>query len=185
MAQRNTNSANPLGSISAIIGLIIFFVVAYYLLSAVLSFFAWIVAPVLLLITAFIDYTVITDFVKWIFNLSSRNWIYALVALAVILGLYFLSFDLLINALLSSVSAFLFGKALFKQKIKSVKEKFEEREKGEFVEYEEVETEIHDVTETTDEIETLELEPPPKPKPIKETRQANNQGGNEYDNLFE
>ena len=190
MTQRTSSSGNPFGNIGAVIGLVLFFGLLYFLLSGLFWLLSW-VAPVLLLITAVIDFKVITDFGKWTLNLFSKNWMYALITVGILVILPYLGFSFLSNAIFSTIAGLLFGKALLKRKVNEVREQFNggigtsQEAEGEYTEYEEVDTEINNPTTTTSEsdIEILELDPEPLPKakPIKETRDGNTN----YDQFFE
>ncbi len=126
MANRSTS--NP---IIGVIGLVLFLIVAYFLIKSI----AWIlglIAPALLLITLFMDKSVIINYGKWIMNLFKTKWYYGLGAAA----MTFFGFPF--------VSAFLFGKAMFKKKVAGMGMGGDDmRTSGDtFTEYEEIETEI-------------------------------------------
>ena len=147
MINKNSNSANP---IIGVIGLVVFLIVAYLLIKSI----AWVlglIAPVLLILTLIMDHSVVTDYVKWILNLFKSKWYYGLGAGA----MTFFGFPF--------VSAFLFGKAMFKKKI--IGSGFGDAMKGEnreeeYTNYEEVDSEIvlEDVDLGEEDLELPEIE---------------------------
>lgn len=151
---------SPFGSFGAVVGLILFFVMLYFLakgLFYVLSF----AAPVMFLITLFIDHHVVLDYGKFIIKLLKENTIIGIVG--VILTL--VGFPI--------VSGFLFFKALARR---TINKKLDEiglgKPKEEYAEYEEV------VDEETDFLELPEIE-----KPTRTSRSTDTT--NEYEDLFE
>lgn len=114
-------------------------------------------APVLFIITLFIDYKVVLNYGKWLWTSLGQNPIFgvALILLSIV------GFPI--------VSVFLFGKAMLKKKIKEVQQQFGQQPTETYTEYEEV----------TEEAEWIELPPPPVRQ--KQKRKADN----EYDELFE
>ncbi len=148
-------SGNPLGSIGSVIFLVLFFVGLFFLARGIFWILSWL-APIFIIATLIIDYKVITDYLKWIGNSFKRNPIFGIgMVLLTIFGF-------------PVVSGFLMGKALLKRKIKKVQEDVEVREKGEFVEFEEMQSDLNETLELPD------LEPE-KPKPQ----------SNQYDDMFE
>ena len=79
------------------------------------------------------------------------------------------------------VSGFLLSKALLKKKVKEITNQYEERTQGEFVEYEEVDEEPPVRIEIP---EKLDINVPPKQKPIIEVRQQKKDTG-DYEQLFD
>jgi hypothetical protein len=135
----------PFGSFGGIIILTLFFVALYFIakgLFTVLSF----VAPVLLILTLIIDYTVVIDYGKFVLNLLKNNIIVGI--LAVILTV--LGFPI--------VSGFLFFRALLRNKLKSAIK--QQEKKNAFVEYEVVDEE----TENEDFLELPDVQKSPKPQ---------------------
>jgi len=128
MINRHRSNSNP---IIGVIGLVLFLIVAYFLIKSI----AWVlglIAPVLLILTFFIDRSVIINYGKWILNLFQTKWYYGLGAGA----MTFFGFPF--------VSAFLFGKAMLKKKFAGIgSDGQSERASSEtFTEYEEVESEF-------------------------------------------
>jgi hypothetical protein len=146
---------NPFGSIFSLIFMVLFFVGLFYLANFIFKILWW-VAPALLIITLIIDYKVVTNYLKWVGSSFRRNWVFGiLLGLLTVLG-----FPL--------VSAFLFGKALFKRKIKKAREDYEAQTKGTLIDYEEVDSEPH-----------INIELPPSPPPREKEKDSR------YDDLFE
>ncbi len=146
----NTRSTNP---IIGIIGLVLFLIVAFYLVKSVL----WVlglIAPVLFVLTLIMDHTVVLDYGKWIAKLFKTKWYYGLGAgVLSIVGFTF-------------VSAFLFGKAMFKKKIIGANmggmgEMFKDAaNEGGFTDYEEIDSEIlvDDIELEQEELDLGEIE---------------------------
>jgi hypothetical protein len=148
------NNRSPLG---AVVGILvgILFLIALFSFVQFLFNLLWYVLPVIVIATAIIDYKVILNYFGWVGKLFKRNIIYGLLI-----------------AVLTIVAApvvglFLLGKALLRKKVKEVTEEVERQKQGEFVEYEEIDS------------ETLEL-PPLEPPVV--TRRPDNSG--EYDDMF-
>ena len=70
----------PMGNFGPIIGLILFLVLAYFVIKGLFTVLA-IAAPFLLLLAAILDYTVIIDYAKFIFKMLKENPIFGLVAI--------------------------------------------------------------------------------------------------------
>lgn len=113
-----------MGSFGGIIILTLFFVALYFIakgLFTVLSF----IAPVLLILSLILDYTVVIDYGKFILNLLKNNLIVGI--LAVVLTI--LGFPI--------VSGFLFFRAIIRQKLKSAMK--QQEKKNAYAEYEVIE----------------------------------------------
>lgn len=112
--------------------LVAFFVAFYYAFKA----FAWlagILMPIVIIATLIIDYKVVIDYFKWLGKLVKDNPIIGIVAIILsFLGSAF-------------VSVFLLSKAIFKKKMKQITEQHfpneQQTQEGEFVDFEEVESE--------------------------------------------
>ncbi len=142
----NRSASNP---IIGVIGLVLFLIVAYFLIKSI----AWVlglIAPVLLILTFFIDRKVIIDYGKWILNLFQTKWYYGLGAGA----MTFFGFPF--------VSAFLFGKAMFKKKVASMGLGGEEAKTSDesYTDYEELESEVsfEEVDLPTENLDLPEIE---------------------------
>jgi len=154
MTQRKKIEVSPGNAIFAIVILVVFFLALSWLVTGVFKVLAW-VAPVLLVATLVMDYNIVLGYLKWIVNLTKRNPLMGVGA-----GLLtFFGFPV--------VAGYLFIKALLYRKVNKLKEEVEKREKGEFVDYEEV-----------DEKPTI-IELPKIKEPQKQRRDDN------YDQFFE
>lgn len=149
----NNNNNNPFSGLLGVAVAILFFIALFWFLNF-LFWILWKILPLLVIATAIIDSKVILDFFGWLGRLFKRNWIMGLAAGGLtILGA-------------PAVALFLLGKALLRKKIKTVKQDVERQREGEFVEYEEIDSEILDLPK---------LEPRPEEAPKK---------NNGYDDMF-
>ena len=165
MAQKRID-INPFNAIGAI--LVAILVLWGLFTVAKLAFWAlYYASPLLLIAAAVIDYTVITDFVKWVFKMLKEN---PLMGIAAIMLTVF-GFPI--------IAGFLFGKAYLRKKVRKIASKYDVETKGEIVDYEEVK----DVDE---DIERLELPPKrrAKPEPIPQKRAEEN-SSDDYEQLFD
>lgn len=152
----SAKSQSPLAllvPIMILVGVVLFSFYAIKGLLAILS----VVAPILLIITFFLDREVITSYVKWIGRLLRENTIVGI--LAVVLSV--VGFHV--------VSGFLFVRALIRRQFRKVVGKMEEERDGKLVDYEEV----------VEEEDFLDL-PEPQPAPRKSTTRRN-----DYEDLFD
>jgi len=163
MAQKRID-INPFNAIGAILVAILIFWGLSYLFSFIFKILAF-AAPFLLIGAAIIDYTVITDFVKWVFKMLKEN---PLMGIAAILLTVF-GFPI--------ISGFLFGKAYLRKKVRKMASKYDVETNGELVDYEEVE----DIEE---DFEKLDLPPKRKPEPIRQKRTEGN-SSDDYEQLFD
>jgi len=120
------------GSIGGIILLILGFVVLFFVAKGIFTILSW-VAPVLLILTLIIDYTVITGFGKFIINLFKNNILTGI--LAVLLTV--IGFPI--------VAGFLFFKSILKRKIGKIID--DQAPKEIYADYEVVEEEEEDFLE--------------------------------------
>ena len=158
-------SSNPLGNFQYILMGIVALVVLFY--AAKLAFnIIYLIAPILLIATLFIDYKVFINYGKWILNLFKSNPLYGIGA------------GVLTAVAYPVVSIALFLKALLNKKIKEVKSQFEEKKEGEYVEYEELPSEPVAKQKPQKIEERIEL--PPIKEKIKQTKSSKN----EYEDLF-
>jgi len=155
---------NPFNAIGAILVAILIFWGLSFAFSIIFKALAFI-APFLLIAAAVIDYTVITDFVKWIFKMLKEN------PLMGIAGIMLTIFGFPI------ISGFLFGKAYLRKKVRKIASQYDDETKGELVDYEEVE----DVEE---DFERLELPPKQKAEPIRQ-RRVEESSSDDYEQLFD
>ena len=149
----NFGGKNSGSSIGGIIILILGFVALFFVAKGIFTILSW-VAPILLILTLIIDYTVIVDFGKYILKLFKNNFLTGI--LAVLLTV--IGFPI--------VSGFLFFKSIFKRKIGKMMEQHAPKEI--YADYEVVE----------EEEDFLELPEIQKQAEKKEPED------NEYDDLF-
>ena len=158
----NRQESSPFGGIISLVFLVLFFIALYYIAKAVFTILYW-ATPILFIITLILDYKVVVNYGKWLIGLTKRNPLLGIVGILLSIGLY------------PVVAFFLFGKAVFKKKVKEAQTRYEEAQgitkEGEYTEYE-------DVTEA--EVKEPRLELPPLQKQEKPKDK-----GNEYDSLFE
>lgn len=113
-----------IGAIVMVVALIGIYFVAGFIIS-ILYKWAWL----LLIPAAIIDYKVITGYFNWLGRLTRKNTGAGIAAIA--FSALFYPF----------VSIFLFGKALFKRRVKQAETEAKKQREGEFIEYEEVQDE--------------------------------------------
>lgn len=146
------NNNSPFqGMVGIVIG-ILFFVGMFYFVKILFNIL-WFLLPVIIIATAIIDHKVILNYATWVGRLFQRNLIAGIAAaILTIIGA-------------PVVGVFLLGRALLRKKIKDVQTDAEQRRQGEFVEFEELES------------ETMELPPLDTP-----TAQQPKDSG--YDDIF-
>jgi hypothetical protein len=157
----DNNNKNPFSGLLGVAVAIIFFIALFYFLNF-LFWLLWKILPLLVIATAIIDAKVILDFFGWLGRLFKRNWIMGLAAG----GLTIIGAPV--------VAVFLLGRALLRKKIKTVQEDVKRQKEGEFVEYEEIDSEILDLPK---------IEPEPESRPEPEPEEAPKKG-NDYEQLF-
>ena len=118
------SSNSPFGFLGPLLILAFFFTALFFLAKGVFWLLSW-VAPVLLIITLIIDYTVVTDFFKFVWKLLREKTIMGILAVLLVVFGY------------PIVSGYLFFKALGKRTIKKAYERVE-KDKNIFTDYEEV-----------------------------------------------
>jgi len=118
------SSNSPFGFLGPLLILAVFFTALFFLAKGVFWLLSW-VAPVLLIITLIIDYTVVTDFFKFVWKLLREKTIMGILAVLLVVFGY------------PIVSGYLFFKALGKRTIKKAYERVE-KDKNIFTDYEEV-----------------------------------------------
>ena len=154
----SNNNNNPLGGIaSLIIG--VFIIIGLFWFVQFLFKILWAIFPFLLIATAILDYKVILNYGKWVYGLFRRNWIAGgLIGLLSVVGA-------------PLVTLLLLGRALFNRRVKQVEKEIEQRQQGEYTDYEEVDSEVLDLPE----LETR-----------KETRRPpTTSDDNDYEQLFD
>ena len=149
----SNNNGGPFNSVMGII-IVIGVILGIYYISSLFFRLLYLASPVLLLATLVIDYKVVVNFGKWVINLFKKN---AIMGIGTVV-LTALAYPVVI--------AFLFGKALFKKRIKQAEQEYKNAREGELVDFEELES-------TPTKLELPELEAKPKKE------------GNDYEQLFE
>lgn len=140
------NNKNPFQGIVGIVVAILFFFALFYFVQ-ILFKILWFLLPVMVIATAIIDHKVILNYFGWIGKLFKSNAIAGIAMSALTI----------IGA--PVVSLFLLGKALLRKKIKDVQTEADRKQNGEFVEYEELDSETMDLPTLEP---PLRADPPPK-----------------------
>lgn len=156
---------NPFSSITGIIMAVLFFLVLFYLTRIVFKIL-WFAAPFLFIASLIIDHTVFLGYAKWIGGMLKRNPLVGIGAIVLSVLLFPLT------------ASFLFGKALFRKKVKEAQKEYENQVHGELIDFEEV---VEDREEMND--DALRL--PPMEKEPRPRRSSSSRKDNEYDDLFE
>lgn len=150
---------NPFGFLGPVLILALIFIGMYFIAKGIFTVLAW-AAPVLLIITLFLDYTVFTDFFKFMLRLLKDNTILGiLLIIAAFFGFPFLT-------------GYLFFKAMLRRTLKTAANKSRQQQQS-YTEYEEV-------TEEKEDEGFLEL--PPLQKEMR--RPAPRRDANDYEDLF-
>lgn len=155
MQQRRNIDVNPFSSIFSILIMVLIFVGLFFLAKGIFNLLA-LLAPILLIATAVIDYKVILNYGKWLLDLLRKD---LLVGIGGILLTVF-GFPI--------IAGFLFVKALLYRKLKKMNQGYQEQTTGEYLEYEEIKDE---------EPTSLEL-------PRIEKKEKQEKKGNDYEQLF-
>ncbi len=113
-------------SVATVLFLIAFFIAMFFIARGIFTILSW-VAPVLLIITLVINYRIVLNYGKWIWNLIKERL--PLGILAVIFTV--IGFPVVVF--------FLFAKALFYRKSKQMQQQYEEEKLGRYTDYEIVE----------------------------------------------
>ena len=129
MANRSTASFKLDGFLGIII-LVAFFVGLFFIMQGVFFVLKW-VAPALLVAAFIIDRSVVINYGKWLISTLKSNPLFGIGAILFTIIGYM------------EVFPYLFAKALFKKKIKEVTQEYEQKQQGEFVDYEEVSSKKH------------------------------------------
>ena len=116
-----------LDSLAGVILLVAFLAGLFFVLKGVFIVLSWI-APVLLIAAFIIDKSVVINYGKWIINTIKNNPLLGIAAIIFTVIGYMVVFP------------FLFAKALFKKKIKDVRQQHERQQQGELIDYEELES---------------------------------------------
>ncbi len=148
--------SGPFGFLGPFLILAIFFAALFFLAKGMFWLLSW-VAPVLLIITIIIDYTVVKDFFVYIWKLLKENPLMGVLAVLMVIFAY------------PFVAGYLFVKALGKKTIKKAMDNAQ-KEQSTYTDYEEVQ----------DEDDSF-LELPPLKKKSEPEKQAKS---SEYDDMF-
>lgn len=126
---QSKKSDNPWNAIIGVAVIVIFLVGLFMLARFVFRILAFL-SPIMLIAALVIDYTVVTDYFKWIRNTFRRDAI-----AGVIIGiLSVIGFPVL--------SGYFLARALLKKQVKKAKAEYERKRDGDLVEYEELETDF-------------------------------------------
>ncbi len=156
------NRASSQFKIDGILGIVLlvaFFVGIFFIMSGVFWVLKW-VAPVLLLAAFIIDKSVVINYGKWLISSLKSNPLFGVGAILFTAIGYMVVFP------------YLFAKALFKKKVRKVTDEFEQKQKGEFVDFEEISSKPKNE-------EILQL-----PR-LEKMERKQKQRGSDYDNMFE
>ena len=157
--RRSDTGGSPFSTVTGIVIAVLFFLLLFYLTKIVFTIL-WYASPILFIASLIIDHTVFLGYAKWIGQQLKRN---PIVGIGTIV----------LSALLFPLTAlFLLGKALFRKKVKEAQQEYENRTKGELIDFEVVDE---------DEIMEEDLRLPPIEK---EPRRSGRTTGSEYDDLF-
>lgn len=123
---------NPFSSIIGVV-LGILFLLGLFFVARFIFTILYYLSPVMLIAALIIDYKTVTGYGKWLVDKVKTN---PLLGIGGIL-LTVLAFPL--------VSLFLLGKALFKKKVREVEQEVERQREGEYVDFEELDSEPMDL----------------------------------------
>lgn len=128
------NQRSPYGIITSLIvsalAIVLFMYLGMKIARGVFRLLSWL-APVLIVITLIIDYRVVTNYGKWLVNLLRNQTLYGVLAC---IGTIFL---------FPFVAGWLFFRAILRRRIKKVIGNRPSAKIDEYVDYEEVDSEIH------------------------------------------
>jgi hypothetical protein len=127
-----TSNNNPFSSIIGVV-LGILFLLGLFFVARFIFTILYYLSPVMLIAALIIDYKTVTGYGKWLVDKVKTN---PLLGIGGIL-LTILAFPL--------VSLFLLGKALFKKKVREVEQEVERQQEGEYVDFEELNSEPMDL----------------------------------------
>lgn len=156
MTYRRKVDVNPFNSITSILFLVLAFMALYWIATGIFKILS-IAAPFMLVGALVINHKVVINYGKWLWNLLLKN---PLMGIGGVL-LTFFGFPI--------IAGFLLGKALLYRKVNKMKEEYETKANGDFIEYEEVEDEPE-----------IRLELPDFEKPKKDTNSGDN-----YEQFFD
>ena len=126
---QSKRSDNPWSAIIGVAVIVVFMVGLFMLARFVFRILAFL-SPIMLIAALVIDYTVVTDYFKWIRNTFRRDAI-----AGVIIGiLSVIGFPVL--------SGYFLARALLKKQVKKAKAEYERKRDGDLVDYEELQTDF-------------------------------------------
>ena len=126
---QSKRSDNPWNAIIGVAVIVVFMVGLFMLARFVFRILAFL-SPIMLIAALVIDYTVVTDYLKWVRNTFRRDAI-----AGVIIGiLSVIGFPVL--------SGYFLARALLKKQVKKAKAEYERKRDGDLVEYEELQTDF-------------------------------------------
>ncbi len=124
----NFNNNNPFSSITGIVLVVLFLVALYFIARAIFTILYYL-SPIMIIAALILDYRVVLGYGKWLIGLLKENPLLGVGAVV----LSVLGFPVL--------SAFLLGKALFKNQVKKAQEGARQAREGDYIEYEELDNE--------------------------------------------
>lgn len=152
MTNQRNNSGFP-NSVNAIIG-IVGMVLALFLmlyLARIIYRLMWFVSPIFIIGALIVDRKVVINFGKWLIGLYKQNTVYGIGA------------SVLTAFAFPLVSLFLLGRAFFSKKVREMNEEQELKRKGEYVDFEELDS---------------------KPLELRELDKQEEKKDSDYENLF-
>ncbi|MEM9822827.1 MAG: hypothetical protein AAF985_17230 [Bacteroidota bacterium] len=156
MQYKKKIDVNPFNSLGSILTLVFIFVALYFIATSIFKILSW-AAPFLLIGALIINHKVVLSYGKWILKLVQDNP--AMGIGAILLTIF--GFPI--------ISGYLFGKALLYRKVDKMRQEYETRTEGEYIEYEEV--------------DDVELKEPTLKLP--QMQKQKRERGNEYEQLFD
>ena len=138
----------------------VLFLVALFMLARFIFRILYFLSPIALIATLIIDYRVVVNYLKWLVTLVRGNTL--LGAGAILLSV--IGFPV--------VTAYLLVRAIFSRRVRQMEKEMETRRKGEYIEYEELDSEPLDLKE-------LREEEPSRPQEKKKSSES------DYDQYFE
>lgn len=152
------DATNTINAVIGIVGMVLALVLMFYIARFIYTIL-WYLSPVFIIGALILDKNAVINFGKWMINLFQRNMVAGLISAA--LGLF--AFPL--------VSLFLLGKAFFTKRMREVGKEQERRQRGEYVSFEELDSEP---------LELRELE-----KEQRRRSKTKSKSRNDYDNFFD
>ena len=153
----NSSNNNPFSSIIGVV-LGILFLLGLFFIARFIFTILYYLSPIMLIAALIVDHKVVMGYGKWLLRLTKDN---AIMGIGAIL-LTVLGFPL--------VTLFLLGKALLRKRVKEAQEEVTQQREGEYIEYEELNSEPLDLPQ----IEQWE-------KQAEERRRKSN----DYDDFFD